>query len=146
MNKCSEHRAPTIWTSGRRRVCIIEWLIEYLDGVAINDLIPGNPFQLVMSNGGTFPVQSISRFVDDQLQTLLADPAFLLYELEGMGLAQAQYLPPSLTSDGLGESNSQIQMEFTRNLSILPEHPGYSPVVVMVDPADVMALMDDQMP
>src|SRR5690349_6159868 len=99
MNKCLEHGAPIIWSSGRRRVCIVEWLMEYLDGVAVIDLIPGNPLQLIMSNGGTFPVQSISRFVNDQLQTLIADPAFLLYELEGMGVAQARYFPPSLTSD-----------------------------------------------
>jgi hypothetical protein len=76
MNKCSKHGAPIIWTSGRRRVCIIEWLMEYLDGVAVKDLIPGNPLQLIMSNGGTFPVQSISRFVDDRLKSAASHGSF----------------------------------------------------------------------
>ncbi len=145
MEKCEEHGAPIIWGSGKQKVCLLEWLADHLEGVSIRDLIPGEPFQLVLSNGETLPVQSISKFVGDQLQRLLTDPAFMLYELEEMGLVQASYQPPSRTADGLGESNARIVMEFSRDLSLLPEPPAYSPVVIVVDPADIMAMIDGQL-
>lgn len=144
MEKCEEHGAPIIWVNGNHKVCLLEWLADHLEGISIRDLVPGEPFQLVLSNGETLPVQSISKYVGDQLQRLLTDPAFMLYELEEMGLVQTSYQPSSRTADGLGESNAQIMMEFSRDLSLLPEHPVYSPVVIVVDTADIMAMIDNQ--